>query len=721
MARELIMTRKLLRKSLPLLLGAVVAVTAWATLPSDTSFRFDPVLSTTTKDIIRNLEKYHYRKAPLDDIMSSRVLDSFLERLDGSRSYFLASDIAEFEGFRYQLDDDLKRGRLDTAAQIYDRYQQRVEARLSYLVENLPTMLATMDFTQDESLVIERDQLPWPSTPQEADELWRKQIKASALSMKLAGKDMAGIEDLLLRRYGNQLQRVRQINEEDVYQLFINSFTELYDPHTNYFSPRTTENFNIQMRLSLDGIGAVLQQDEEYTKVVRLVPAGPADKQGELRPADRIIGVGQGASGPIEDVIGWRLDEVVDKIRGPRDTVVRLQVLPADAPEGEIELISIVRNRVRLEEQAASSKVLDLWHEGELRRIGVIDIPAFYEDFEAMRRGDPNFRSTTRDTRRLLRDLVENEQVDGVIVDLRNNGGGSLREAEQLTSLFLESGFTVQIRHSDSKIERHGKNQPGRYYSGPMLVMINRLSASASEIFAGAIQDHQRGLVVGSQSFGKGTVQTLTPLSHGQLKLTQSKFYRISGDSTQHRGIVPDITFPHTYDPDRVGESALDNALPWDRIRPISYSPFQDLRGLLPLLRERHQDRVESDPDFIYLQDQLALSEVFDDRTVVSLNEAERLAERAARREAQLAIENRLRHAKGMEPLASLDDESPPAEPDIAADPSAAPAEDPAAGDDIAAIDPDDVLLTEAGLILLDSIHFGQRLATREPVSVSLR
>ena len=462
------------------------------------------------------------------------------------------------------------------------------------------------------------------------------------------------------------------------------------------------------MRLSLEGIGAVLQQKDEYTSVVRLVPAGPAAKQGELRPSDRIIGVAQDHDGEMVDVVGWRLDEVVDLIRGPKDTQVRLEVLP---PEAEVsKTILITRNKVKLEEQAAKGEVLELYYDDALHKIGVIDVPTFYVDFAAIQRNDPNYRSTTKDVARIITELME-EDVEGIIVDLRDNGGGSLQEANSLTGLFIKSGPTVQIRHSSSRVERKQKFANRGYYKGPLIVLINRLSASASEIFAGAIQDYDRGLVVGGQSFGKGTVQSLTPLNHGYLKLTESKFYRISGDSTQHRGVIPDIEFPAVYDRERVGESTLDNALPWDRIAPARHENYLNLEQIKPALLALHQERAGNDPDFNYMQKQRDLSAQIAAQKTLSLNEEFRRAERERRKEQQLVLENSLRTARGMEPLESFEEEDELTEtPDIHEE-SDEEEEEPALHED--------AILVEAGNILLDSMTIERRRiaqrATNQP------
>ncbi len=625
--------------------------------PVDAVIVPDAAMGKTASELVDKLETRHYSKRRFDDQLSSELLDAYLDSLDPTRSFLYQSDVDRFESQRLLLDDQFASGDVSTGFAIFNLYQQRIEERLQGLIDGLPELVAEMDFTVDESLSLEPEKQGWPANAGEADERWRKQIKNAVLSLKIAGKEQDEIVPTLEKRYNNQLKRIAQYNAQDVFQVYANALTALYDPHTNYLSPRTSENFNINMSLSLEGIGAVLQLQDEYTKVARIVPAGPADKQGELHPSDRIVAVAQGDDGEYEDVLGWRLDEVVQLIRGPKDTTVRLQVLPADAPSPDVRKeIKIVRNKVKLEEQSAQKEIIEVPRGDETIKLGVIDIPTFYIDFEGMRRGEPDFKSTTRDVKRLLGELMA-EDVDGVIIDLRNNGGGSLQEANDLTGLFIEYGPTVQIRHSSRKVFRDGKRLRTPYYDGPLAVLINRLSASASEIFAGAIQDYQRGLVVGSQSFGKGTVQTLIPLPEGQLKLTESKFYRISGDSTQHRGVIPDIAFPSRYDSEEIGESTLDHALDWDQITPVRHRKYHDLPSLVPYLTDLHQARAKLNPDFVYLEDSVALAAEARDTQTLPLNEANRLQLREQRKARSLEIENKRRVAKGLEPLDDFEDE----------------------------------------------------------------
>lgn len=649
-----------------------------------------------SREIVRLLEREHYASRKVDDELAADLLVRYFDYLDPNRLLLLRSDLAMFQRNSARLDDEIRRGDLGTGYAVYNLFRERYRARLNWIIDLLPDMVANFDFEREESLALDRSELPRPATQSEADELWRKQLKNRVLSLRLTEKPEDEILELLMKRYKNNLHRLGQTDEEDVFQFFMNSLGSLYDPHTDYFSPRLSENFQINMSLKLEGIGAVLEYKDEYTTVVRLVPAGPADKQGELQPADRITGVAQGDDGEIQDVIGWRLDDVVDLIRGPKGSVVRLEVLPANAKtDAEQKIIRIERNEVKLEEQSAQKEMLEYKRDGKTRKVGVISVPTFYLDFEALRRRDPDFRSTTRDVKRLLDELIA-DGAEGIVIDLRNNGGGSLTEANNMTGLFIEAGPTVQIRHANGRVTRQGKRRRSNYYQGPVVVLVNRLSASASEIFAGALQDYQRAIVVGTQSFGKGTVQSITGLQHGQLKLTESKFYRISGASTQHRGVIPDILFPAVYNAEKVGESALDDALPWDTIAPIIHRRYHDFSEILPSLRSRHQDRAKSIPDFVFLEEQVAQIEKLSEIDSLSLNEETRRQQREEERALLLEIENRRRVGNGEEPLESLDEEEEDEDKADSEDESAKKDED----------DKDekpDPLLRAAGAILLDA------------------
>jgi carboxyl-terminal processing protease len=609
--------------------------------------------SRLDKTIANLLDYYHYRRDGLDDERSAAVLDSYLESLDFNRSYFLASDIEHFERYRYLLDDFLQAGILEPAYEIFNVYQERLAERTARLKVQLERDIS---FEVDETLALDGVEQPWAETRLELDERWRKRIKHEMLQLMLAGQEQDEAKQTLLRRYEGRLRRTAQQQSEDVFQLYMNAVAASYDPHTAYFSPRATENFNIQMSLSLEGIGTVLRMEEEQIKVVELVPGGPASLSGQLHPDDVIIGVGQGEQGSITDVIGWRLDDVVDMIRGRRGTVVRLEVQPAGAATGITRTVRLVRDQIKLEKQAASSEVRTIPQGDRELRIGVITIPTFYSDFAAAQRGDRDYRSTTRDVRRLLIELEE-QQVDGVVVDLRQNGGGSLQEAIELTGLFIPGGPIVQVRNVRGQVDIEQDPDPGQVYAGPLAVLVNRFSASASEIFAGAIQDYGRGLVLGTPTFGKGTVQTLVDLERflpgsenplGQLKLTIAKFYRISGGSTQHRGVEPDIAFPSAVDSQEVGESAQNFALPWDEIRAIDYSRNPALEGLLPEIRQRHQRRLDGDPAFQVLLEEIESSKQARQRAEVSLMLSRRQAEHHQAESERLALRNRWRAIQGL-------------------------------------------------------------------------
>ena len=667
------------------------AANSWDNLQPDR----DEVIASL--NVVELLKRHHYSKPPLDDARSAIIYDSYLKLLDPSRSYFLASDIAEFDKWKFQFDDFLKSGDLNPGFIIYKRYLDRVKSRLDFALAELNKGVDSLDFNAKETLEIDRKDAPWLKTEAELNNLWRKRIKDEVLRLKIAGKEPAKIQELLTKRYKNQLSRLDQTRSEDIFQAYINTFAMSYDPHTNYLSPDNAENFDINMSLSLEGIGAVLQSDNDQVKIVRLVPAGPADKTKQVAPADKIIGVAQGDKEMV-DVIGWRLDEVVKLIRGPKGSVVRLEVIPAsNAPNDQTsKIVSITREAVKLEEQAAKKSILNLKQDGKNYKLGVIEIPAFYLDFKAFRAGDPNYKSTTRDVKKLLTEL-QKEKVDGVIIDLRNNGGGSLQEATELTSLFIDKGPTVLVRNADGKVDVLEDENPGAFYKGPMALLVNRLSASASEIFAGAMQDYHRALIIGGQTFGKGTVQTIQPLNHGELKLTLAKFYRVSGQSTQHQGVLPDVAFPSIIDTKEIGESALPEAMPWDTIRPAIRPAADPFKPFIDQLKAEHDARVAKDAEFIFIRDKLALAEKLMAEKTVSLNEAERRAQHADIDAKQLVMENARRQAKGEAPLKEMkkeDEDALPVEPEKTKP-------------------EDDAYLSETGRILLDYLKLTSQVAKK--------
>lgn len=675
-----------------LIISSLIALSSQAALASD--LKPSAEHSLTNRAVVHHLYQHHYSRKYLNDDFSAKVYERYLDILDNTRSYFTASDVEQFEEYRYQLDNAIKTNDLAPAFLIYNRYQDRVIERLDYALALIDKGMDQFDFKKDESLNLDRENAPWAKNGKELDELWRKRIKNTVLNLKLAGKKPEDTKDLLKKRYESQLNRIKQINAEDAFQAYMNALTYTFDPHTQYMSPRNSENFNINMSLSLQGIGAVLRSENENTIVERLVTGGPADKAGQLKPSDKIIGVGQGADGEIVDVVGWRLDEVVDKIRGPKDSTVRLELISGSGQTETNKTISIVRDEVKLEDRAAQSEIIEVKRDDKTHKIGVIDIPAFYADFEAKNAKDPNYRSTTRDVSRLMTEL-QGQGIDGLIIDLRNNGGGSLAEVNNLVGLFIPQGPTVQVHYSFGQTQVLADTDKAQQYDGPLMVLTNRLSASASEIFAGAIQDYGRGLVVGSQTFGKGTVQTLIPLFRGQMKVTNAKFYRVSGESTQHRGVIPDISYPEIYDVDKIGESALEEALPWNKIRAAKFDREGDISPLLTQITQMHEQRIKNNPDFNYLNKQVDFLQELRDDTVISLSETIREQEREATEKRRLDLENERRIAKGLKPLKELEDEESE-ESDLPSDEKDEDSEE------------DDALLIEGGEILVDYIHLSK-------------
>lgn len=628
----------LTRALLPLLLlvGTVVAKPA-PSVEADVALAPTEQQADTAAWVAQLLSnsRFHYKPMPLDDKLSGQIFDSYLESLDGDRAFFLQGDIDRFSGYRTSFDDALRDRRLQPAFDIFNVYVQRVRERTTVARAQLKR---EPDFTRAESYGYDREDMAWETSKNELDELWRKRVKNDVLRLKLAGKDMAAIRITLDKRYANFEDRVREISSEDLFQSFMNAYAGSIEPHTAYMNPRTTENFNISMRLSLEGIGAVLQRDdEEYTVIRSIVPGGPAAMSNKLKVGDRVVGVGQGKSGSISDVVGWRIDDVVDLIRGPKDSWVRLDILPAEAGnDGKHEVVTMARQKVKLEEQAAKQSVLEVKDGQATRRIGVITLPTFYQDFDGRRRDEADYRSATRDVQKLLAAL-KMEKVDGLVIDLRNNGGGSLTEAVELTGLFIDQGPVVQVKDSGKRVQIESDPARGTAWDGPLAVLVNRASASASEIFAAAIQDYGRGLIIGEPTFGKGTVQNLVDLDMfargeqpglGQLKLTVAQFFRIDGGSTQHKGVTPDVKFPVTLDAADYGESAYDNALPWTQIAAAEYRSEADFAPLSPLLQGKHEARAAVDQEFRWWQEDVAEYRKQRAQKLISLNEATRRAER---------------------------------------------------------------------------------------------
>jgi carboxyl-terminal processing protease len=599
------------------------------------------IQSKTAVEIVNQLSEHHYRKQELNDSLSSRFLDEYLKTLDSSKNFFIAADIAEFDKYRKTFDDDFKAGKLANGFAIYNRFSERFNDRLTRVIAMLDDKKVEFTFDTDENFNPDRKNESWPANADAADKLWMQHIKASLLSSMLSGKTLEESRTTLRKRYVTQLRYFKQQTSEEVFSIMMNSLTMLFDPHTNYLSPDNSQSFATSMTNKFEGIGAELKADEDYTKVARLITASPAEKQGQLKPNDKIVGVAQGEKGEFEDIIGWRLTDVVKKIKGPKGTIVRLEVIAADPTVTEHKIIPIKRDTIELEDQKAKKSILNVKNGAQSLKLGVIDIPVFYGNF------DPS-SSVGRDVYRLIQELKQ-ENIDGLILDLRENGGGSLPEAATLTNLFIDPGPVVQIRQSNNLISRDVRATTPAVYRGPLIVLINRFSASASEIFAGAIQDYGRGLVVGSTTWGKGSVQSYMPIEKGEgnIKITQAKFYRVSGDSTQHRGVIPDIELPSVVNTKELGESSYENALPWDQIHAAPHDTYNNISTLLPALQPSHEERMKNDPDFVYLKKQAAFYEELNSKKTVSLKLATRQLEQKQIEQRTLDIENQKRKSKG--------------------------------------------------------------------------
>jgi carboxyl-terminal processing protease len=608
--------------------------TGFSTSRDTTQLIAKPVYGKEAKMIVNILDNHHYRKMKLNDSLSSAILDKYVNDLDNNKTYFLASDLKGFEKYRYAIDDLTREEKVDAAFDIYSVFRKRYNERMNFVMNDLVNR--DFDYTKDEYYESDRDKLPWAASKEELDEIWRKIIKSQALSLKLANKKPADIKETLKKRYDRFRKSIDQFTSEDVFNVYMNAITEAYDPHTNYFSPKASALFKQSMSLSLEGIGAKLQIDNDYTKVAEIIPGGPAEKSDLIHVNDLIMGVAQGKDGEMVDVIGWRIDEVVKLIKGPKGTTVRLQILPAETGvNGPSKEILLVRDKIKLEDQAAKKQIINHQVNGKDLKLGVITLPSFYMDFDAYQKGDPEYRSTTRDVKNLIIQL-QKEGVDGLVIDLRNNGGGSLPEAINLAGLFIKDGPVVQVKSSDNKVQVGNDEDKQVIYNGPLVVMTNRFSASASEIFAGAIQDYQRGVIVGESTFGKGTVQTVLDLNRflndkedvGQLNLTIQKFYRVTGSSTQNKGVTPDVKLPTALDASQFGESSNPSALPWDVIKGTSFQKASDVNDrLIAGLNKSYQDRVKGDPNLKkYISDTEDLKKNMA-QSIISLNEVKRKAE----------------------------------------------------------------------------------------------
>jgi carboxyl-terminal processing protease len=611
------------------------------------------------RNVTKLIEEMHYARPQLDNSLSSAVLDGYLDTLDGNRMYFLASDVASFGRYRYELDDRTRSGSLEPVFDIFNLFRVRTTERINYAIELLNV---EPDFTLDEEFRFDRSELGWPVSEEDMKEIWRTKVKSDGLTLVMTGKPWAETAEILRKRYEGMHKRIAQLAPDDIFETYMNAVARTMDPHSSYLSPRQSEEYRIQMSLSYDGIGASLQPVDDYVTIVQIIPGGPAHIDGRLKPEDRITAVAEGNAEFI-DVIGWRLDEVVQMIRGPSGTNVRLQILPAGLPPGSTQkIVELTRDKVKLEEQAAKSELIEVPFGGRTYRVGVITVPSFYQDFSARSRGEENYTSTSRDVERLIREL-ETQAIDGIVMDLRQNGGGHLSEATELSGLFIDGGPVVQLRQTRGNIEVLEDPSDTAVYDGPLAVLVDRFSASASEIFAAAIQDYKRGIIIGQQTFGKGSVQNLFNLDrvlqgddNGQLTLTIGKYYRVTGESTQNRGVLPDVELPSSFDVETVGENTRPTALPWDRIQPTRFRAGRSLDEEVMVLQNHQARYAANDPDYEYLLKEFAVAEQERDIVSVSLNRAKRESEAKTLSEGRLEHENARRAALGLEPLLSVEE-----------------------------------------------------------------
>jgi len=644
-----------------LCIGVSAACSATPLLPIDVpgsnNLKPDAQQSLITRDIANIITTYNYKKVALNDSLSNVIFDNYLQGLDPNKSYFLASDIASFEQYRNTLDDDIKEGELSIPFFIFNTYQKRYNEKLKFSIAELNK---TFEFSKADSYIYNREKLPWFTNEEESNTSWNKKVKYDYLNLKIAGKADTAIKNSLKKRYENLLSQSNKINNQDAYQVFMAAFTESVDPHTSYFNMANAANFNIDMARSLEGIGATLSSENEFVTIKSIVTGGPADKIKLLKIDDKIIGVGQGDAGEFTDVIGWRLDNAIGLIRGKKGTVVRLKILSKNQDlSAKPTIIAITREKIVLQDQSAKKEIKTVNKNGKPYTYGIIEIPAFYADFKAMQAGDRNYKSTTRDVK-LIVDSLKNSNVDAIIIDLRGNGGGSLLEAIELTGLFINKGPVVQVRDARNKIEVDEDEDATISYAGPLAVLIDRFSASASEIFAGAIQDYGRGIILGNTTYGKGSVQSAIDMSRvnpalgdkaGQINLTTGKFYRITGSSTQHKGVTPDISFPTVFPADKYGESSEKSAMPWDEIKSSNYKPWGDIKPNISFLTKQHQLRMKASKEYAHLLEDIAEFKTRDNEKSVPLSEATLKKQRDAEELKSLTRDNARRLLRGLSTL----------------------------------------------------------------------
>jgi carboxyl-terminal processing protease len=643
--------------------GLLTAIAGRASIEPMVPVEMSPRHPIISRSVTELIEQWHYSHLPLDNSISSAILDQYLDILDGNRVYFLASDVAEFGNYRYVLDESARTGSLGPAFDIFNRFRQRVSERVTYALSLLDG--EEPDFTIDEDYRWDRTDLGWPTTEDEMREIWRLRVKNDALTLVMADETWPEVTDTLRERYERMHNNIADLDADDAFETFMNAIAHTMDPHSTYLSPQDSEEYRIDMSLSYEGIGARLQAQDDLVEVVEVIPGGPADLDGQMQELDRITAVAEGDD-EFTDVVGWKLEDVVQRIRGPEGSTIRLRILPAGAEPGSPqEIITLTRDKVKLEEQAAQKDLREVTlDDGTHYRIGVITVPRFYQDFTARTSGEEDYTSTSRDVTRLIGEL-EAEGIDGIVMDLRQNGGGHLSEATELSGLFIDRGPVVQVRDTDGELEIHPDPSPTAIYTGPLAVLVDRYSASASEIFAAAIQDYHRGVIIGQQTFGKGTVQNLFNLDrvirgngpgNGQLTLTIGKYYRVTGDSTQNRGVIPDIPLPSGIPTEAVGENTRETALPWDRIEAVDFQPRPSLASEIGTLNDRQRLRAANDPNFSFLEKDFSARVASWNEHTVSLNIEKRRAEQEAEDQARLERENERRAALGLMPVTSIEE-----------------------------------------------------------------
>ena len=645
---------------------AILSLTAFSYCAPDTTIKVlhpDEKQIEVSRQVASLIANYNYKKVPIGDSLSRLIFDNYLKSLDDNRVYFFVKEVIEFKENRDLMDDQMVTGDLEPAYHMFNVYLERYVNRIQFMIAQLPTI--PFDFTNNESLVYNREKLPFMQTQAEMDAYWMQRLKYDLLNLKLAGTDEAKSKETLKKRYENLLSQIAKIESYDAFQSLMTAYTESIDPHTNYFNPNNAAKFNIDMARSLEGIGATLKFENDFVMVAAVVPGGPADKSGQIAIDDKFVAVAQG-DGEFVDIVGWRLDNAIQLIRGAKGTTVRLKIVSKGQDIASPKIISIVREKIVLQDQSVKKEIKTIKSNGKEIKIGIIDIPAFYADFKAYQAGDLNYKSTTRDVK-LIIDSLKAAKVEAIVVDLRSNGGGSLMEAIDLTGLFLKQGPVVQVRDTKNKIEVGEDDDPSILWDGPMAVLIDRFSASASEIFAAAIQDYGRGIIIGTQSFGKGTVQNSIDLDQmmgegaskvigntnkfGQINLTIAKFYRINGSSTQHKGVSPDISFPMVFAADKYGESAEPAALPWDEIKRSNYKTLANIAPIKRVLIEKHDKRMKGNKDFEYLLADIKELKLRDAETSATLNEIAAKKERDEKEAESLARDNEKRIARGLAPI----------------------------------------------------------------------